>query len=38
MVNQLASLPGPLAGYPPAGAHALELAGLAVLAGIVALA
>ena len=38
MVNQLASLPGPLAGYPQAGAHALELAGLAVLAGIVALA
>jgi len=36
--DQLGSLPGPLAGYPPAGAHALELAGLAVLAGIVALA
>jgi len=35
--DQLNSLPGPLAGYPPAGAHALELAGLAVLAGIVAL-
>ncbi|MGH3274016.1 MAG: hypothetical protein ACRDNZ_06770 [Streptosporangiaceae bacterium] len=36
--DQLADLPGPLAGYPPAGAHALELAGLAVLAGIAALA
>ncbi len=36
--DQLGSLPAPLAGYPPAGAHALELAGLAVLAGIVALA
>ena len=35
--DELGSLPGPLAGYPPAGAHALELAGLAVLAGIVAL-
>jgi hypothetical protein len=36
--DQLSVLPGPLAGYPPAGAHALELAGLAVLAGIVAIA
>lgn len=36
--DQLGRLPGPLAGYPPAGAHALELAGFAVLAGIVALA
>jgi hypothetical protein len=36
--DQLAGLPGPLAGYPPVGPHALELAGLAVLAGIVALA
>ena len=36
--DQLGSLPGPLAGYPPAGAHVLELAGLAVLAGLVALA
>ena len=36
--DQLGSLPGPLAEYPPAGAHALELAGLAVLAGVVALA
>ncbi len=35
--DQLAWLPGPLAGYPPAGAHVLELAGLAVLAAIVAL-
>jgi hypothetical protein len=36
--DQVDALPGPLAGYPPAGAHAVELAGLAVLAGIVALA
>ena len=36
--DQLARLPGPLAGYPPAGAHAVELGGLAVLAGVVALA
>jgi hypothetical protein len=36
--DQVANLPGPLAGYPPSGAHAAELAGLAVLAGIVALA
>jgi hypothetical protein len=36
--DQLASLPGPLPGYPPGGAHAAELAGLAALAGIVALA
>ncbi|HXL91705.1 MAG TPA: hypothetical protein VN969_22385 [Streptosporangiaceae bacterium] len=36
--DQLSGLPGPLAGYPPAGAHLLELAGLAVLAGTVALA
>jgi len=36
--GQLGSLPGPLAGYPPAGAHTAELAGLAVLAGIAALA
>jgi hypothetical protein len=36
--NQLDGLPGPLAGYPPAGAHAAELAGIAVVAGIVALA
>ena len=36
--DQLANLPGPLAGYPPSGAHAAELAGLAVLAGILALA
>ena len=35
--DQLSSLPGPLAGYPPAGAHGLELAGIAVVAGIVAL-
>jgi hypothetical protein len=36
--DDLSQLPGPLAGYPPAGAHAVELVGLAVLAGIVALA
>jgi hypothetical protein len=36
--DQVGELPGPLAGYPPAGAHAMELAGLAVLAGIAALA
>jgi hypothetical protein len=36
--DQLGQLPGPLAGYPPASAHAVELAGIAVLAGIVALA
>ena len=35
--NQLGNLPGPLAGYPPA-AHVLELAGVALLAGVVALA
>lgn len=37
-LDQLGWLPGPLPGYPPGSAHALELAGLAVLAGIVALA
>ncbi len=36
--DQLGALPGPLAGYPPGGAHAVELAGLAVLAGAAALA
>lgn len=36
--GQLDFLPAPLAGYPPVGAHAAELAGIAVLAGIVALA
>jgi hypothetical protein len=35
--DQLSSLPSPLAGYPPAGAHLLEMAGIAVLAGTVAL-
>jgi hypothetical protein len=30
--DDLGFLPGPLAGYPPAGAHGAELAGLAVLA------
>lgn len=35
--DDLGFLPGPLAGYPPAGAHVTELAGLAVLAGIAAL-
>jgi hypothetical protein len=36
--DQLPFLPGPLAGYPPGGAHAVELAALAVLAAVVALA
>jgi hypothetical protein len=36
--DQLNLLPGPVAGYPPAGAHAVELAAVAVLAGVVALA
>jgi hypothetical protein len=35
--DQLDFLSGPLAGYPPVGAHAAELVGIAVLAGIVAL-
>ncbi len=36
--DQLDILPSPLPGYPPGAAHALELAGLAVLAGVAALA
>ena len=36
--DQLGWLPGPLTGYPPAGAHAAELASVAILAAIVALA
>jgi hypothetical protein len=36
--DDLNSLPGPLAGYPPAGAHVVELAAIAILAGIIALA
>jgi hypothetical protein len=36
--DQLGWLPGPLTGYPPAGTHAAELAGVAILAAIVALA
>lgn len=36
--GQFGSLPGPLSGYPPGGAHAVELAGIAVLAAVVALA
>jgi hypothetical protein len=36
--DQLGWLPGPVNGYPPAGAHVLELAGIAVLAGLAALA
>jgi hypothetical protein len=36
--DQLGSLPGPLAGYPPGAEHAVELAAIAVLAGVVALA
>jgi hypothetical protein len=35
---QLDSLPGPLAGYPPAAAHAFELAAIVAFAGLVALA
>jgi len=35
--DQLGQLPGPLAGYPPFGAHAVELASIAVLAAFVAL-
>jgi hypothetical protein len=35
--DQLGSLPGRLTGYPPADAHAAELAGVAILAAIVAL-
>jgi hypothetical protein len=38
MSLQLSALPGPLAGYPPALAHAAELAGIAAVAGIAALA
>src|SRR5262249_13889606 len=34
--DQFPVLPGPLAGYPPAAAHAAELAGLAARAGIAA--
>jgi hypothetical protein len=36
--DQLGWLPGPLTGYPPAGAHAAELGGVAILAAIAALA
>jgi hypothetical protein len=36
--DDLGFIPGPLTGYPPAGAHATELAAFAVLAAIVALA
>jgi hypothetical protein len=36
--DELRWLPGPLAGYPPAGAHVLELAGIAALAVAAALA
>jgi hypothetical protein len=36
--DQLDYMPGPVAGYPPVGAHAAELAGIAVLAGLVAVA
>jgi hypothetical protein len=38
LLNQLGNLPGPLAGYPPVGGHVLELAGVALLAGVAALA
>jgi hypothetical protein len=36
--DALGSLPGPLPGYPPVGAHVLELAGVAAAAGTVAFA
>ncbi|HYK33341.1 MAG TPA: hypothetical protein VEV63_15330 [Streptosporangiaceae bacterium] len=36
--DDLGSLPSPLAGYPHASAHAVEVAAIAVLAGIAALA
>jgi hypothetical protein len=36
--DQLNLVPAPVPGYPPAGAHAVELAGVAALAGVVALA
>ena len=36
--DALGSLPGPLPGYPPAGAHMLELAGVAAAAATVAFA
>jgi hypothetical protein len=36
--DQLGSLPGPLTGYPPGGAHAVELAGIGILAAVAALA
>jgi hypothetical protein len=36
--GQLNQFPTPVPGYPPAGAHAVELAGVAALAGVVALA
>ncbi len=36
--DDLQFLPAPLAGYPPAGAHAMELAAIAILAAILALA
>jgi hypothetical protein len=35
--DQLGYFPSPVPGYPPAGAHAVVLAGIAVLAGVVAL-
>jgi hypothetical protein len=36
-VTALHAMPVPLAGYPPASAHAAELAGLAVVAGVIAM-
>jgi hypothetical protein len=36
--DQLGWLPGPLTGYPPAGGHTAELAGVAILAATAALA
>ncbi len=37
-LDQLNQLPSPLSGYPPAVAHAVELAGIAALAGVAAFA
>jgi hypothetical protein len=36
--DQFSGLSGPLTGYPPGGAHVVELAGIGILAGVVAIA
>jgi hypothetical protein len=38
LAGQLGRLPGSVAGYPPAVAHVVELAGIATLAGVAAIA